>query len=104
MSQNPDKPIPAMPLATPTDAEIEAWAALPRDEQVRRYQELFKHLDCSNFTDDTADEILAAACQRGAYRLTAEEDADLAEADNEIARGEIASPEEVDAMWKKHGR
>ncbi len=35
-------------------------------------------------------------------QLTAEEDADLAEA--EIARGELASTEEVSAMWKKHGQ
>lgn len=37
-------------------------------------------------------------------QLTAEEDADLAEAEAEIARGELASVEEVSAMWKKHGR
>jgi hypothetical protein len=37
-------------------------------------------------------------------QLTPEEDADLAEAEAEIARGELASPEEVSAMWKKHGR
>lgn len=104
MSQPPDKLNRAMPSATPNDVEIKAWAGLPRDEQVRRYQELFKHPDCNNFTDDTADEILAVARQRAAHRLTAEEDADLNQAEGEIARGEIASPEEVDAMWKKHGR
>ena len=37
-------------------------------------------------------------------QLTAEEDADLAEAEAEIARGELASEQEVSAMWKKHGR
>lgn len=37
-------------------------------------------------------------------QLTPEEDADLAEAEAEIARGELASAEEVNAMWKKHGR
>ena len=37
-------------------------------------------------------------------QLTAEEDADLAEAEGEIARGDLASAEEVNAMWKKHGR
>jgi hypothetical protein len=35
-------------------------------------------------------------------RLTPEEEADLAEA--EIERGELATPEEVRAMWAKHGR
>ena len=38
------------------------------------------------------------------YHLTAEEDADLAEAEAEIDRGEIATDEEVEAMWKQHGR
>lgn len=37
-------------------------------------------------------------------QLTPEEDTDLAEADAEIARGEVASSGEVSAMWKKHGR
>jgi hypothetical protein len=37
-------------------------------------------------------------------QLTPEEDADLAEAEAEIERGELATPEEVRAMWAKHGR
>jgi len=36
-------------------------------------------------------------------QLTAEEEADLAEAEAEVERGEIATPEEVRAMWVKHG-
>ena len=36
-------------------------------------------------------------------QLTAEEEADLAEAEAEIERGELASPDEVRAMWAKHG-
>jgi predicted transcriptional regulator len=35
--------------------------------------------------------------------LTPEEEADLAEAEAEIERGELATPEEVCAMWAKHG-
>jgi hypothetical protein len=35
-------------------------------------------------------------------QLTPEEEADLAEADAEIARGELATAEEVRAMWAKH--
>jgi hypothetical protein len=104
MAQPPDKPNRMLPSATPTDAEIEAWGALSRDEQARRYQEMFQHPDCNTFTTDTADEILATARQRVACRLTAEEDADLAEAEDEIARGDLASEDEVTAMWKKHGR
>jgi hypothetical protein len=57
-----------MPSATPTDAELAAWAVLPRDEQVRRYQEALAHPDCSTPTNDTMSDILAAARQRVAAR------------------------------------
>ena len=36
-------------------------------------------------------------------QLTPAEEADLAEAEAEIERGELATPEEVRAMWAKHG-
>ena len=36
-------------------------------------------------------------------RLTPEEEADLAEAEAEIERGELATTEEVRAMWEKRG-
>ena len=36
-------------------------------------------------------------------QLTAEKEADLAAAEAEIGRGELASDEEVRAMWAKHG-
>jgi hypothetical protein len=68
MSQTTDKRTRALPSATPTEAELAAWDALSRDEQVRRYQEMFKHPDCNNFTTDTPDDILAAARQRVAAR------------------------------------
>jgi hypothetical protein len=35
-------------------------------------------------------------------QLTPEEDADLAEADAEIARGEFATDEQMRAIWAKH--
>jgi hypothetical protein len=68
MSQTTDKLARVMPSATPTEAELAAWAALPRDEQVRRYQEALAHPDCSTPTDDTMSDILAAARQRVATR------------------------------------
>jgi hypothetical protein len=68
MSQATDKLARVMPSATPTDAELAAWAALPRDEQVRRYQEALAHPDCSTPTDDTMSDVLAAARQRVATR------------------------------------
>ena len=35
-------------------------------------------------------------------QLTAEEEADLAAADEEIARGELATGAEISALWAKH--
>jgi hypothetical protein len=37
-------------------------------------------------------------------QLTPEEDADLAEAEAEAARGEFATDAEIAAMWAKYGR
>jgi hypothetical protein len=68
MSQTTDQLANIAPSATPTEAELEAWAKLPRDEQVRRYQALFAQPDCNNFTPDTPDDIRAAARQRVAQR------------------------------------
>jgi hypothetical protein len=61
MSKTIDEPTRVMPSAVPTEAESAAWADLPRDEQVRRYQETFRHPDCNTFTADTPNDILAAA-------------------------------------------
>ncbi len=68
MSQTTEKPSHVMPAGAPTESELDAWTALPRDEQVRRYQEMFRHPDCNTFTTDTPDDILAAARQRVAAR------------------------------------
>jgi hypothetical protein len=67
MSQTTDKPT-VMPSATPTEAELAAWAALPRDEQIRRYQEALAHPDCSTATNDTMSDVLATARLRVAGR------------------------------------
>jgi hypothetical protein len=37
------------------------------------------------------------------YVLTPEEEADIDEAEREVARGELATAEEVRAMWAKYG-
>lgn len=68
MPQTTDQLANITPSATPSEAEIEAWAKLPRDEQVRRYQALFAQPECNNLTSDTPDDILAAARQRVAQR------------------------------------
>jgi hypothetical protein len=52
----------------PTEAELAAWNALTRDEQVEHYRELLQSPECNTFTDDTPEEILAAARERVAAR------------------------------------
>ncbi len=68
MSETTDKLTGVTPSATPSETELAAWAALPRDEQVRRYQKLLQQPDCNTFTSDTPDDILAAARKRVAER------------------------------------
>jgi hypothetical protein len=57
-----------MPSATPTEAELADWAALSREEQVRRTSEALAHPDCSTATRDSMNEILAVARARVATR------------------------------------
>jgi hypothetical protein len=59
--------------------------------------------------DDVQDELARmllqfAGVDQPPIQLTAEEEADLAEADAEILRGEFATDEQIAAMWAKHGR
>ena len=66
---------------------IETVSALPEDVQ-----------------DELARILLQfAGVEQPPYVLTPEEEADLAEADAEVLRGEFATDEEVRAMWAKHG-
>jgi len=54
--------------------------------------------------DELARALLElAGVDQPPIQLTPAEDADMAEAEAEIARGELASAEEVRAMWAKHG-
>lgn len=56
----------------------------------------------SQVQDDLARTLLQLAGREAPiYRLSAEERADLAEADEEIARGDLASDAEVKAFWTK---
>jgi hypothetical protein len=62
----PDTKNGAMPSALPpSEAELAEWNALTRDEQIARYREFFVHPDCDTFTDETAEEIIAAARRVG---------------------------------------
>jgi len=62
----------------------------------------------SGLPDSEQDELARALLELAGVdqppiQLTPAEDADLAEAEAEIARGEIASADEVRTMWAKHG-
>jgi hypothetical protein len=62
----------------------------------------------SDLPDSEQDELARtllelAGVDQPPIQLTAAEEADLAEAEAEIARGELASADEVSAMWAKHG-
>ncbi len=53
--------------------------------------------------DDIARLVLAyTGKDRPPIWLTPEEEADLAEAEAEAARGELATDERMDAIWAKH--
>jgi hypothetical protein len=55
--------------------------------------------------DDLARILLRLAGEEEQiYQLTSEEEADLIAADDEIARGEFATDEEVQAVFARHGR
>ncbi|MCK1341831.1 hypothetical protein IVB38_39180 [Bradyrhizobium sp. 38] len=62
----------------------------------------------SSLPDSEQDELARtllelAGVDRPPIQLTPAEEADLAEAEAEIARGELASVDEIHAMWAKHG-
>jgi hypothetical protein len=62
MTTTPDLLADVMPSATPTEAELLAWEALPRDEQLRRMQKFFDDPACSKVSTYTMDDILREAC------------------------------------------
>lgn len=72
----------------------------------RLLEEAFSRV--SDLPESEQDELARALLELAGVdqppiQLTAAEEADLAEAEAEIARGELAHPEEVRAMWAKHG-
>jgi hypothetical protein len=61
----------------------------------------------SALPDEQQDELARvllqlAGIEQSPYVLTPEEETDLAEADAEIARGDLASDTDVRAMWAKY--
>eukprot|EP01037_Dinobryon_pediforme_P017869 gene17869-18098_t len=53
-----------MPSATPTEAELAAWATLPRDEQLRRLRAVLTHPDATTPSNATMSDILVRAHAR----------------------------------------
>jgi hypothetical protein len=73
----------------------------------RLLQEAFRKV--SALPDSQQDELARtlldlAGVDQQSIQLTAAEEADLIEAEAEIARGELAGANEIRAMWAKHGR
>ena len=64
MSDTADKLAKVMPSATPSEEDIRKWAALPRDEQLRRLRAVLMHQDCAIAASDSMDTVLAAARAR----------------------------------------
>jgi hypothetical protein len=85
------------------------WQVLPQlriSPMTRLLEQAFDTV--SNLPDAEQDELARvmlelAGVDQPPLQLTAEEEADLAEADSEIARGELATADEVRAVWAKHG-
>lgn len=57
-----------LPSAAPSDAEIEAWQSLSREEQARRLQLALSHPDCDAITNDTIEDIVSEARKRWAEK------------------------------------
>jgi uncharacterized protein YbaP (TraB family) len=57
-----------LPSATPSEEDVRAWEALPREEQLRLLRAALTHPDCSIVSLATMSEILAEARRRAAAR------------------------------------
>ena len=61
MSDTSDTLARIEPTATPGDADISAWQALPRDEQLRRLRLYLAHPDCEIASTASMSDILRRA-------------------------------------------
>ena len=55
------------PSATPSDADLVAWQALSRDEQLRRLRNRLAHSACTSVSTATVSDVLGRA--RAAAKL-----------------------------------
>jgi hypothetical protein len=66
MTEITTRPLPsALP---PTEAELTAWRALSRDEQLTRYRDALQAPDAGRVSKATMADVLTAARQRVAAR------------------------------------
>ncbi|MET3612510.1 hypothetical protein ABID16_000815 [Rhizobium aquaticum] len=67
MSTKEKMHLDVMPSATPSPAEIAAWDALSRDEQLQRLRASFEDPDCSRVGTMTMAEILESALAKSKH-------------------------------------
>lgn len=66
MTEIAARPFPS--ARPPTEAELAAWRALPRDEQLARYREALQAPETGRISQATMADVLTAARQRVAAR------------------------------------
>jgi predicted DNA-binding protein (UPF0251 family) len=59
---------PSLSALPPTEAELAAWHALSREEQLARYRETLQAADAGRVSKATMADVLAAARQKVAAR------------------------------------
>jgi hypothetical protein len=57
-----------LPSATPSEADVRAWEALPREEQLRLLRASLANPDCTTVSPATMSDILAEARKRADAR------------------------------------
>lgn len=66
MAESSTRPFPS--AIPPTEAELAAWRALSRDEQLARYREALLAPEAEHVSKSTMADVLSAARQRFAAR------------------------------------
>lgn len=66
MTEVATRPFPS--ATPPTEAELSAWRALSRDEQLARYREALQAPEAGRVSKATMADVLTAARQRAAAR------------------------------------
>jgi hypothetical protein len=64
MSDKTDTLDRVVPSATPTEEDLRAWEALPREEQLRRLRAALSDADCATVSAATVKDVLDEARKR----------------------------------------